>query len=508
MALILLLSILLFCVTSDKYNDFKLCVQLSDGSAGKNAGAAQCTNWLSNGKSTSYWVGDSDWHDPEYIRVALKARKVSKSIKNVDFRFCIQVTDKSNHKKDGGEQQSDWQCTDWATKGADWSDWAYDDNKYDFDSVRVKIETKKVSGIYIKSVGAGVRGANSPKGTTNWQKGSKKYTSNMLGSSSESSSWTDWSSGGQKTDMDAVRIFLDAELGGSGGSGGSGGPGEICGEPVSTLAISGACEIDDSYSPSVVSPECPKGFDKKNGLCTKDKTCERDVGISTIEYDCPEVTSPNCPSGTTNLGAQCLEDCKDGYIDLKGACICDVTSYANDVVDYLDTLKSSSCFKTLQDKLSPIGKLKAVELDALFKSEKKDDILKTFEPYMGDIKTFFDSSRRRLLSSDEYKEGILDTVGAIEISASACGQAQCITSAAGIVLEFQTGELYFYYGTCFGFQSGTIPEVGVSVSLVLFDNIDAVSGQSRVFSLGVDLPVKAPVGVGFSLITNPKTRPI
>eukprot|EP01083_Nonionella_stella_P270613 916517_1 len=241
MALILLLSILLFCVTSDKYNDFKLCVQLSDGSAGKNAGAAQCTNWLSNGKSTSYWVGDSDWHDPEYIRVALKARKVSKSIKNVDFRFCIQVTDKSNHKKDGGEQQSDWQCTDWATKGADWSDWAYDDNKYDFDSVRVKIETKKVSNNYIKSVRAGVRAANKDKDENDWSKGNGEKTSYMLGSSSKDESWSDWAHGPDESDLDidALRIFVDAEFKNEISTGGAG----ICGKPVSAPRLT--CSIKD-----------------------------------------------------------------------------------------------------------------------------------------------------------------------------------------------------------------------------------------------------------------------
>eukprot|EP01084_Bolivina_argentea_P290205 498423_1 len=231
---LLLLSILLFCVniiTGATFNDFKLCVQLSEDKISSNKGEKECTDWLSKGDSESDWASDSEWHDPEYIRIGLKARDVPKLIDNIDFRFCIQVTDHSKGESDDGSQKSDWECTNWATKGEDWSSWAYDDNKYDFDSVRVKIETKKVSNNYIKSVRAGVRAANKDKDENDWSKGNGEKTSYMLGSSSKDESWSDWAHGPDESDLDidALRIFVDAEFKNEISTGGAG----ICGKPGS-----------------------------------------------------------------------------------------------------------------------------------------------------------------------------------------------------------------------------------------------------------------------------------
>ena len=106
-------------------------VQASDNNCTSN-GTVQGTP---SGGGWTGWATDQDGWDPDCVRL----RMGSSFPEGLDVRVCVQPEDQNVNGTVA--------CTAWLGDDTDdWSDWAHDGDKWAFDSVRVKLETRAASG--------------------------------------------------------------------------------------------------------------------------------------------------------------------------------------------------------------------------------------------------------------------------------------------------------------------------------------------------------------------------
>lgn len=172
----------------------KLGLQLCNGGAGKNTGDIHYTQ---NSEWTE-WALAANVSDPDGIRLGLFDNELNELIphnmNNIDFRFAIQLSDdgSTNRGKDGSIKY-----TPWASEGGGWSSWAGDSNFYDFDSVRVKVETRDAPGFTSNTLTIGVQLTDS--GTSSKKTGPKHYSN---------SGWTEWTGDSNFYNPDSIKLFL------------------------------------------------------------------------------------------------------------------------------------------------------------------------------------------------------------------------------------------------------------------------------------------------------------
>lgn len=89
--------------------DFRIAIQLSDrGNSGNNSGAVRYTPWASQGGGWSNWATDSNWKDFDAVRFKIETRPYNGLIVE-DVRFGIQVTDKgTNTNYSGAAKYTPW----------------------------------------------------------------------------------------------------------------------------------------------------------------------------------------------------------------------------------------------------------------------------------------------------------------------------------------------------------------------------------------------------------------
>eukprot|EP01083_Nonionella_stella_P043172 116508_1 len=193
-------------------NDFRIGIQLCDKRAGAYTGLPRYSPYFydSTGWAQYSWAGDSNYYDPDGIRIGLLGRynSVQSSqfkIEDTDIRFCIQLTDHATNAYGNSEHNGVEQCTPWASSGGGWSDFAHDSNCYDFDAARVKIETQSLPGLVISDVKIGVRLTDSC--VSDGKRGDPQYSDWLIGSGMQSSTWSDWAGDSNFYDPDAVQIY-------------------------------------------------------------------------------------------------------------------------------------------------------------------------------------------------------------------------------------------------------------------------------------------------------------
>eukprot|EP00484_Ammonia_sp_Unknown_P023717 CAMPEP_0197032728 /NCGR_PEP_ID=MMETSP1384-20130603/11330_1 /TAXON_ID=29189 /ORGANISM="Ammonia sp." /LENGTH=225 /DNA_ID=CAMNT_0042462427 /DNA_START=40 /DNA_END=717 /DNA_ORIENTATION=- len=195
-------------------NDFRVGIQLCDGNAGANIGAVQYTPFLYDGNGWSLWAGDSNYYDPDGIRIGLFGRNNNAlppqfRLENIDIRLCVQVTDHASNTAGNAAEQGSMQCTPWAGDGAGWSAWAGDSNWYDFDAVRVKLETRENAGLVIADIKVGVQLTDSKTSTS--KMGVPQESSWLIGNQVQTSTWSEWAGDSNWYDPDSVRVYLAVE---------------------------------------------------------------------------------------------------------------------------------------------------------------------------------------------------------------------------------------------------------------------------------------------------------
>ena len=131
-------------VASAQMKDFSLGIQIVDHGCGREFGGIQKTaNFSSEDPNlASKFATDEDGYDPDCARLQLYT--ASGDIPQNDFRVCIQAVDHVALNEQGSIsgyiQQGTLECTPLASEAGGFSGWAFDENQYDFDAVRVVIQ--------------------------------------------------------------------------------------------------------------------------------------------------------------------------------------------------------------------------------------------------------------------------------------------------------------------------------------------------------------------------------
>ncbi|BEL12765.1 hypothetical protein Q0Z83_109560 [Actinoplanes sichuanensis] len=107
--------------------DIRLGIQVQDRN-GSETGPVQWTAWASQGGSMSPDAFDTNYFDPDRVRVCLETRTMPAAIDLYDLRVSIKTVDL------GGRDQNGYrQYTPWLYDGGGFSPWAYDSNAFDPD---------------------------------------------------------------------------------------------------------------------------------------------------------------------------------------------------------------------------------------------------------------------------------------------------------------------------------------------------------------------------------------
>ncbi|CAM1344610.1 MAC/perforin domain-containing protein [Tenacibaculum amylolyticum] len=181
----------------DNYvNTIGIGLQLGDRGKCNNPGGRYNTSITNRWTS---WAGDGNFYDPDWIRIWINKRSgLNYKLVDLDFRIAIQLAD---DRATGG-----WghvRYTPWASQGGGWSSWATDSNAYDFDAVRMRIETRYKPNFFIKDFRLGIQLTD--HGTHSGHRGSVKFTSWF----SQGGGQSDCAGDSNYYDPDAVKIKLE-----------------------------------------------------------------------------------------------------------------------------------------------------------------------------------------------------------------------------------------------------------------------------------------------------------
>ncbi|WFB06135.1 hypothetical protein LRS74_03075 [Streptomyces sp. LX-29] len=112
--------------------DFRIGAQAMDGNG--HYGPVQYSPWASEGGGESPVATDDNGYDPDKYRLFLDSRAWPISAPLLDFRLSVTVVD--------GPTSGVAAVTPWASQGGGRSEFAVDDNSYDFDGLKVGIEVQ------------------------------------------------------------------------------------------------------------------------------------------------------------------------------------------------------------------------------------------------------------------------------------------------------------------------------------------------------------------------------
>lgn len=189
------------CCVSETDDNFRLGIQLCDGTDCANTGDIQYSSYFGDGGDWSAIAGDADYYDPEGFRIGiLKAVDTAGTvlIEDTDIRFGIQICDSGSSANNCGEPR----YTPWASEGGGWSAFAGDSNYYDFDGVKVVIEQQDLGGLVISDLQVGAWATDSSNDET--RAGDQQFS----GWLSAGGSWADWAAAANGDDLDSIAIYL------------------------------------------------------------------------------------------------------------------------------------------------------------------------------------------------------------------------------------------------------------------------------------------------------------
>lgn len=177
--------------------DFQVCVQLSD--YGDSGGPETCTLPVSASQDWSDWAYDSNKYDPDAVRINVEPASTVIQLDHTDVRLWVQLEDAR------GQDNGLAQPTPWASEGGGWSLYAIDGNGYDFDGLRVKIETRPDPSLRVKDLQVGVQ----LRDEAGWDEGSPCFSKWLV---LEGGGWSNWATDRLEGDPDAVRVCLNVRL--------------------------------------------------------------------------------------------------------------------------------------------------------------------------------------------------------------------------------------------------------------------------------------------------------
>ncbi len=188
-------------------SDFRIQLKLGDRDLGANAGPVQSTV-LAN--EWSHWAGDSNGTDPDWIQVglALDANLPMKLI-DKDFRLAIQIADDM-----GSSQHGTVMYTPWASEGGGWSEWANDTNDYNFDMVRVRLETRYKKDFMVNDMRIGIQSLDKNRSHPAFTPLKRPITSEEMFTPwmKQGGGWSGYAGRNYFGGMDRVRIRLDVRF--------------------------------------------------------------------------------------------------------------------------------------------------------------------------------------------------------------------------------------------------------------------------------------------------------
>jgi hypothetical protein len=200
---------LLYCAAiCQEESDFRIYGKLCDhGTSESNCGETYYTPWASecgvyNVNNWCDWIHDSDWYDPDAFRIGLEKYNQTGNVVLIDHdvRIGVQVADR------GYRDPGNIQWTPYAYSGGGWSMPTIDTDGYDFDCVRLIIETKYHKGLVIDDIQLGVQ-LGDDKGERGW--GNPRYTPWLI---SEHEGTSELTTDSDAYDPDAIKIKLNARI--------------------------------------------------------------------------------------------------------------------------------------------------------------------------------------------------------------------------------------------------------------------------------------------------------
>ena len=125
-------------------NGFQLGLQICDNGLGKNIGSIEYSGWSHLGGGWSGWATDDNGGGLDCGRIGLfnadNPSLTTSYIQDIDIRLAIQAMD--------GNNAGAIRYTPWLSEGGGWSLFTARSR----DDVRVKIETRNVSGLLINDI--------------------------------------------------------------------------------------------------------------------------------------------------------------------------------------------------------------------------------------------------------------------------------------------------------------------------------------------------------------------
>lgn len=114
--------------------DLRIGIQVTDRNQ-TETGPLRWSPWMGDGGGESLLAFDTNFFDPDQVRVCLETRPLPAGVSIFDFRFYVRAVD------DGGREQGGFaQYTPWAFDRGGPSGWASDSNFFDPDGFAVGIE--------------------------------------------------------------------------------------------------------------------------------------------------------------------------------------------------------------------------------------------------------------------------------------------------------------------------------------------------------------------------------
>jgi len=175
----------------------------------QNEGEIRYTDYLSDGGAWSVYAGTSKYSQPDAFRIGIAGDDLSATgfcFKDIDVRFCIQVTDGASDSSGNTYYEGVTECTLWASEGGGWSEFAGDSDNKDFEAVRVFIDTQDSPGLLITDIMTGAWLSDS--GCKNINKAGDPVYTNWLSWNHDADNWSSWGSDNDWNNPDAVAIYL------------------------------------------------------------------------------------------------------------------------------------------------------------------------------------------------------------------------------------------------------------------------------------------------------------
>ncbi len=252
-------------------------IQTADSACTETPGAARGNPAGDN--VWSAWASDPDEWDPDCVRVWISSALEDE----VDIQVCIQTSDGTL-----GGSLSNTACTPWATEvdaGTNgWSPWAADPDKWAYDSIRIKVNTRAMTGRRITNYRLGFENSWAQADICGQGVGTIVFTYPMKAGGG----WSAWATDGGEGSLACSRIKLDTvEIEGL--------PCTFNGSPVNS-----GSSVSANAAPSV-----PNG---STCLAPQTRTCTNGVLSGTYAYPNPPACYVQAQTAApTGVAASCTQ---------------------------------------------------------------------------------------------------------------------------------------------------------------------------------------------------------